>query len=266
VKMGTAASVGVAAYINASTEAELKGVITSLSQVQQDRLRKALEPPQQGMKNMVMGKWTDEQVTGAMKAMLAGKMGPGEEMLRRVRPFLMPEYKTKIVLGQDAPDGRVFELDGTETTLLRKMSALGHAPGKLLVLNFGSYTCPVHRGAGSRVEEICTEASVELLHVYIAEAHPKDEWDGGPVNGTEYKQTTSMEERFNVAKAYRAAHNVVGNMVVDDMTNPCDTAYEAMATRLYVIEGGKIIWRTGTPPFQYDVEGLKDFLVSKRNG
>jgi hypothetical protein len=261
--MGGGASAGVAASIKACSDAELKDVIAGIGEEQRDKIRKALEPPKKGMKDMAMGKWSDEQVAGAMSAMLAGKMGPGEEMLRKVRPFLMPEYKTTITIGQDAPDGKVFELDGTETTLLQKIAALGHGPGKLIVLNFGSYTCPVHRGAGSRVEEICKGASVELLHVYIAEAHPKDEWDGGPVNGVEYNQTTSMDERYTIAKAYRAAQNVTGNMVVDDMANPMDTAYEARATRLYVLEGGKIIWRTGTPPFQYDVEGLKDFLASK---
>eukprot|EP00928_Gymnodinium_smaydae_P099598 TRINITY_DN9552_c0_g1_i1.p1 TRINITY_DN9552_c0_g1~~TRINITY_DN9552_c0_g1_i1.p1 ORF type:complete len:266 (+),score=77.49 TRINITY_DN9552_c0_g1_i1:69-866(+) len=264
--MGAGASASLEAGIKASSETDLQAALGSLSADLQGKLRKALEEPaQKKMKDMAFGKWTDEQVAGAMSAMLAGKMGPGEEMLRKVRPFLMPEYKTTISIGQAAPDGKVFELDGTETTLLQKMAALGHGDGKLMVLNFGSYTCPVHRGAGSRVEEICRDASVTLLHVYIAEAHPKDEWDGGPVNGVEYKQTTSMEERYAIANAYRAAQNVTGNMVIDDMANSCDIAYEARATRLYVIESGNIIWRTGTPPFQYDVEGLKDFLASKCN-
>jgi hypothetical protein len=262
--MGAGAGSGLADAVNAATESELKTVIEGLDSTGRDKLEKALAPPEKSMKDMVMGKWTDEQVAGAMAGMLAGKMGPGEEMLRKVRPYLMPEYKTTITIGQDAPDGKVFELDGTETTLLKKIEALGHGPGKVMVLNLGSYTCPVHRGAGPRVEEICKEAAVELLHVYIAEAHPKDEWDGGPVNGTEYNQTTSMEERCTIAKAYREAQKVTGNMVVDDMANPCDIAYEARATRLYVLEGGKITWRTGTPPFQYDVEGLKDFLASKK--
>lgn len=262
--MGAAASAGVVAGITASNDADLKSAVAQLGPEQREKLLKALEAPKKNMKDMPMGKWSDEQVAGAMAALLAGKMGPGEEMLRKVRPWLMPEYKTTITIGQEAPDAKVFELDGTETTLLQKISALGHGAGKLVVLNFGSYTCPVHRGAGPKVEEICKDAGVELLHVYIAEAHPKDEWDGGPVNGVEYKQTTSMDERYATAKAYREAQKVTGNMVVDDMSNPCDIAYEAKATRLYVLEDGKIIWRTGTPPFQYDVDGLKDFLASKK--
>lgn len=262
--MGAGASAGVKAAIAASDDADLKGAVAQLGPEQREKLLKALEEPQKSMKDMPMGKWSDEQVAGAMAGLLAGKMGPGEEMLRKVRPWLMPEYKTTITIGQEAPDAKVFELDGAETTLLQKISALGHAAGKIMVLNFGSYTCPVHRSAGPKVEEICKDAGVELLHVYIAEAHPVDEWSGGPVNGVEYKQTTSMDERYAIAKAYRDAQKVTGNMVVDDMTNPCDIAYEAKATRLYVLEGGKIIWRTGTPPFQYDVDGLKDLLASKK--
>jgi hypothetical protein len=265
--MGAAASTGLSSSIDAASPAELEEAVKGLSPEQRDRVAQALQAPVKGggMKDMVMGKWTDEQVAGAMAGMLAGKMGPGEEMLRKVRPWLMPEYKTTITIGKEAPDGKVFELDGTETTLLQKISALGHGPGKLLVLNFGSYTCPVHRGAGAQVEEICKAAQAELLHVYLAEAHPEDEWGGGPIDGKEYLQTKSMDERFANAKEYRTAKNITGNMVVDDMSNSCDKAYEAMATRLYVLDCGKIIWRTGAPPFQYDVEGLKDFLASKKS-
>lgn len=100
------------------------------------------------------------------------------------------------------------------------------------------------------------------LHVYIIEAHPMDEW-GAPVNGVPYNQPKSLEERRAMANTFATALEIKDNMVVDDMMNPCDTAYEARSQRLYVVDGGKIVWRTGLAPFQYDVEGLQDFLASR---
>lgn len=105
---------------------------------------------------------------------------------------------------------------------------------------------------------------MDLLQVYIIEAHPVDEWSGGPINGVEYKQTTSLDERLQNANAFKADKNITENMVVDAMNNPCNDAYEAVATKAYVVEGGKIVWRTGMAPFQYDTLGLKDFLVSRQ--
>lgn len=107
---------------------------------------------------------------------------------------------------------------------------------------------------------------MDLLQVYILEAHPVDEWSGGAIDGVEYKQTTTLEERIKTAKAFQEAKAIKENMVVDDMSNPCNDAYEACATKAYVIEGGKIVWKTGMPPFQYDVDGLKDFLLTKKAG
>jgi len=130
-------------------------------------------------------------------------------------------------------------------------------------MNFGSFTCPVHRGKQPEVSSICKDLSVDLLQIYIAEAHPMDEW-GAPVDGTEYNQTKTLEERFKMASTFKEAKDIKDNMVVDDMANPCNYAYEAMATKAYVVEGGKIVWQTGMSPFQYDVDGLKDFLVSRK--
>lgn len=120
----------------------------------------------------------------------------------------------------------------------------------------------MHRGKQPEVSAVCKELEVDLLQVYITEAHPVDEWSGGPINGIEYKQTQTLEDRIKTAKAFQTDKDIKDNMVVDDMENPCNNAYEACATKLYVFESGKIVWRTGMPPFQYDVEALKDFLAA----
>jgi len=266
--MGAGAVSGISAAINAATKAELKEAFAGLTPEERKKIQQGLsESPAGGknLKDMKMGKFTDEECAGMIKGMLDQTMkGPPPDLLRKVRPFLMPEYKTKVSIGQDAPDGKVYELDGSETTLLAKISSMGHGPGKLIVLNFGSYTCPVHRGKQPDVSAICKELAVDLLQVYIIEAHPVDEWSGGEINGVEYKQTKTLEDRIKIAKVFQEDKAIKDNIVVDDMQNPCNDAYEACATKLYVLEGGKIIWRTGMSPFQYDVEGLKNFLATKK--
>eukprot|EP00746_Dinoflagellata_sp_MGD_P162353 gnl/MRDRNA2_/MRDRNA2_89883_c0_seq1.p1 gnl/MRDRNA2_/MRDRNA2_89883_c0~~gnl/MRDRNA2_/MRDRNA2_89883_c0_seq1.p1 ORF type:complete len:270 (+),score=65.91 gnl/MRDRNA2_/MRDRNA2_89883_c0_seq1:73-882(+) len=265
--MGAGASAGVKAAVDKTSEEELKTALSGLSAEDKEKLKGALKsadaPPAKSLSNAsAMGKWTDQECTDMINAILnQTTKGPPPELFRKVRPFHMPEYKTKIAIGQDAPDGKVFELDGTETTLLAKVSSMGHGPEKLMVLNFGSITCPVHRGKQPEVSSVCKELSVDLLQVYIMEAHPKDEW---AFPGTEYTQTQSLEDRIKMAKTFKEDKDIKENMVVDDIANPCNNAYEAVATKAYVIEGGKIVWRTGMSPFQYDVEGLKDFLTSKK--
>lgn len=143
--MGAGASAGISTAITAASDDELKDLFQNLKPEDQNKVKAALEkPPAAEGKNlaaMKMGKFSDEESAGMIQAMLDQKMkGPPPELLRKVRPFLMPEYQTKISIGQDAPDAKVFELDGTETTLLGKISAMGHGEGKLIVLNFGSFT------------------------------------------------------------------------------------------------------------------------------
>jgi len=268
--MGAGASAGMQAAMGVATDTQLKSALSGLSAEETEKLKAALNaaaaPPAKSLSNAsAMGKWTDQECTDMINGILnQTTKGPPPDLFKKVRPFHMPEYKSKIALGQDAPDGKVFELDGTETTLLEKIKSMGHGPGKLLVMNFGSFTCPVHRGKQPEVSSLCKELSVDLLQVYIIEAHPMDEW-GAPVDGTEYSQTKSIEDRIKMAKTFKESKDIKDNIVVDDMTNPCNNAYEAVATKAYVIEEGKIVWRTGMSPFQYDVEGLKDFLVSKKS-
>lgn len=123
----------------------------------------------------------------------------------------------------------------------------------------------MHRSKQPEVSAVCKESSVDLLQVYIIEAHPVDEWSGGKIDEVEHSQTKTLEERITMAKIFKEAKEIKEPIVVDDMTNPCNNAYEACATKLYVFEGNKIVWRTGMSPFQYDVDALKDFLVSKKS-
>lgn len=73
-------------------------------------------------------------------------------------------------------------------------------------------------------------------------------------------QPKQLEERLKIANDFAKDLKVTDRMVVDSMANEADIAYEARPERLYVIEDGKIKWRCGLGPFQYDVKGLDRYL------
>mmetsp|Transcript_66612 Transcript_66612/g.167873 ORF Transcript_66612/g.167873 Transcript_66612/m.167873 type:complete len:125 (-) Transcript_66612:115-489(-) len=114
------------------------------------------------------------------------------------------------------------------------------------------------------VAELCEQhkEKVDLLHVYITEAHAKGEWElsVNSEDGVSIDQPKVLQERLDVAAEFAKAIGMEGHMVVDDMTNSSDIAYETRPERLYVIDSGKIVWRSGLGPFQYDVKGLAKFL------
>eukprot|EP00930_Biecheleria_cincta_P060278 TRINITY_DN45957_c0_g1_i1.p1 TRINITY_DN45957_c0_g1~~TRINITY_DN45957_c0_g1_i1.p1 ORF type:complete len:291 (-),score=74.80 TRINITY_DN45957_c0_g1_i1:213-1019(-) len=265
--MGAGASASVAASVEAASDTEIAEVLKGLSPDVLQKIKAAVsEPAKKNLSNAsAMGKWTDKECADMIQGILnQTTKGPPPDVFRKFRPFHLPEYESKFSIGMDAPDGKVFELDGSEKTLLRKMKEMGHGEGKLLVLNLGSYTCPVHRGQVQNVSTVCQEAGVEMLEVYIIDAHPVDEWSGGPIDGVEWSQPKTLEERIKIAKVFQEAKGIKANMVVDDMSNPCNIAYEAVATKACVLEGSKVVWKTGMSPFQYDVDGLKEFLASKK--
>lgn len=144
--MGAGASAGLAESLGAASDAELKDALAGLTPDAATKLQAALDQKassaaKEGMAAMAMGSWSDKQSTDMISAIMnETTKGPPPDLFRKVRPFHMAEYTSKVVLGQDAPDGKVFELDGTHTTLLAKISSMGHGPGKLIVLNFGSFT------------------------------------------------------------------------------------------------------------------------------
>lgn len=113
------------------------------------------------------------------------------------------------------------------------------------------------------MSESCAELNVDLLHVYIREAHPRDEWSMEVKPGVTYLQPKVLSERLAIANSFAEDLGIKDQMVVDDIANPCDVAYEARPERLYVLDGGVIVWRSGLGPFQYDVEGMRGFISSR---
>jgi hypothetical protein len=114
-----------------------------------------------------------------------------------------------------------------------------------------------------------TFTEVSLLNIYIVEAHPTDGWqveaneaeDDGTGNLC-FVQPKTLKARLGVAKRFVAEMSLdQSTVVVDGIENETDLAFEARPERLYVVAWGKILWRSGLGPFQYDTKGLEAFLA-----
>lgn len=86
------------------------------------------------IKTIGLGTSSDAEVRMLVDMMLSGKGPTTPELFKLAHPYHLPEYRTKVEIGQAAPDAKVHNLDGSATQLL---SHLGNGP---TVVNFGSYT------------------------------------------------------------------------------------------------------------------------------
>lgn len=120
----------------------------------------------------------------------------------------------------------------------------------------------------SKMEEIfetfCTgpEAIAQLLTVYIAEAHPTDEWyiDGMP----KVEQHKSIDDRLAASCLFSdqlEGSCLTETIVVDSFDDTIKEAYESWPERLFVIQDGVVVYQGGFGPFGYSPEELRAWLV-----
>lgn len=120
----------------------------------------------------------------------------------------------------------------------------------------------------ARLEEIAGElaGSVELLFVYIKEAHPEDEWqmDSNYRDDVVFDQPKTFDERLELARTFVRRMDVETTTLVDGMTNVANACYAAWPERLYVIDtDGRITYKGGMGPFGFDPEELYAFLLER---
>ncbi len=143
--------------------------------------------------------------------------------------------------GEAAPP---FELTGVngETVTLASLR------GKPVVIEFGSYTCPVFR---RQVEPLRTLQArfgdkVHWVLVYTKEAHPVDGNVAG-INrreGIEVPQHVSFEKRLEAAQLCREKMNLKATVLVDGIENKVTEAYGGHPNRGFVIDAdGKVVSR-----------------------
>ena len=99
--------------------------------------------------------------------------------------------------------------------------------------------------------------------VYVTEAHPTDGWMAGVSPYRDVAYAASTEERLATARMFAADAGVTAKVLVDSIADTLEHGYEARPERLYVLREGKVLWRCGLGPFEYDPPGLLAFLKSQ---
>ena len=143
--------------------------------------------------------------------------------------------------GEAAPAFELTAVTG-ETVTLASLS------GKPVVIEFGSYTCPVFRRQVEPLQALQARFgdNVHWVIVYTKEAHPVDGHVAG-INrreGIEVPQHVSFEKRLEAAKLCHQKMNLKARVLVDGIENKVTQAYGGHPNRGFVIDAdGKIVSR-----------------------
>lgn len=184
--------------------------------------------------------------------------------------------RSGVAVGEPAPDGDVIDLKGINTRL---SSYFPQQPSTVLVLNFGSYTCPHYR---KRIDELkalqakWADRGVQFLTVYTAEAHPKDGWhlDNQYVHDEEYTGVDDFCFYYAKTPADRRAmaqwlidkKQLRMQVVLDAMEDSLLKAFNSWPIRLYALRDGRVVYCGEQGPFGYSPSDLDQALTRLRPG
>ena len=116
-----------------------------------------------------------------------------------------------------------------------------------------------------RLNEIAKkfEDKVQFLCVYIQEAHPSDGWqvEANLDDDVIYDTPTTMDERDAMAEVCMLKLALNMPMVVDDMEDTIDAAYNALPERLYLLDAdGAVQFKTVAGSHGFDPEAWHDAI------
>ncbi len=104
---------------------------------------------------------------------------------------------------------------------------------------------------------------VELVLVYIKEAHAGDEWqmDSNVESEVVFDQPRTFEARMDLARTFLDRMEVETDAFVDDIRNTAMACYAAWPERIYVVDReGRIVYKGGMGPFYFDPDELREVL------
>jgi thiol-disulfide isomerase/thioredoxin len=170
-----------------------------------------------------------------------------------------------VPVGAAAPDGELVTLDGETRMLSTYFESAGSEDSSLLVLNFGSYSCPHHR---KRLEELTgvmdkwQPKGVRFLTVYTAEAHPEDGWKldnqyqhdpefTGDAGDFCFFYAKTIDDRREMATWLIEKKGFSMPVVLDQIDDNLLFAYNSWPIRLYVIDNGTVVFSGKQGPFGY---------------
>ncbi|CAF1094552.1 unnamed protein product [Adineta steineri] len=106
-------------------------------------------------------------------------------------------------------------------------------------------------------------SAMQLLTIYIAEAHARDQWPAGKTISC-VDQPTILEQRLDNARQFKDKYNFEMPMLVDSMNNTFHTTYGSWPFRFYVINNGKLVFKAepGETTYSYDMDELDAWIAS----
>ena len=162
-------------------------------------------------------------------------------------------------VGENAPAFELTNLEG-ETVTLKSLL------GQPIVIEFGSYTCPVFR---RKVDQIASlkaefgEDEVKWVMIYTKEAHPTDGWalDMNARAGIELAQHKTDAQRLECATLAAKELELDLLILVDDIGNKVADAYAGHPNRGFVLDAkGKIVSRQAWIEIEPTRKALENLL------
>lgn len=127
--------------------------------------------------------------------------------------------------GDRAPD---FQLEGLDGNVMR-LSALR---GKPVVIEFGSYTCPIFSDRVPAMERLARERpEAEFLVIAVREAHP------GEVTGPHLSQP----QKRQAARRLAIEEGIDRRVLIDDLEGSVHRAYGGAWNPVYVIDADCVV-------------------------
>ncbi|KAK5870145.1 hypothetical protein PBY51_024803 [Eleginops maclovinus] len=97
----------------------------------------------------------------------------------------------------------------------------------------------------------------DFLVIYIEEAHSTDGWSFE--NNVDINQHKSLEDRLSAAQILLQKEPLCP-VVVDEMDNSAAIKYGALPERLFALQAGKVVYKGGRGPWDYNPMELRAFL------
>ena len=125
--------------------------------------------------------------------------------------------------------------DFTLHTMEGKDVRLADLKGKWVVLETGSYTCPMYTSNARSMNALKPRfPDVEFILVYVREAHP----------GSRIGPHTGMENKTELAKKTQDVNKETREILIDDVPGTMHRAYGAFPNLVYVINPeGRVVYR-----------------------
>jgi K+/H+ antiporter YhaU regulatory subunit KhtT len=207
--------------------------VQQLRQDLRSRLAEILTPDQADQLRNTL----DQQGAGGRLTATGSKMPPGvqsDPAPPDTRPAL-PEP------GTIAPDFKAVMLGGN-------VMQLSKWKGHVVVIEFGSLSCPVFRDRAAQMEKLRDDVGMRaaFLVIYTREAFPigPENLQSNADNGISIPQATDLTERKAAAERAQQILHITLPMAVDSMTDEIAGAYGGMPNGAVVIgKDGKIISR-----------------------